>query len=210
MKPVLFNTNMVKAILDGRKTVTRRLVKRTPSNGEPCGFGFWREFNERDMKWYIKDYTHSCTWWPEDEYLQRFGKFKVGDIIYVRETWCEGYEDGTYIYKASDKLAQLPNYKKSSKMIYRPSIHMPKEAARIFLKVTDVRVERLQDITEGQVIKEGIDIETNNSLSAHRVKFAKTWDSSVDMKNHWMDQSWGANPWVWVIEFERIEKSEEE
>ena len=140
IKPILFNTEMVRAILDGRKTCTRRLVKFL-SGENPRWTG------------YIKDGLMLYN--GKNEPCIRKAPYQPGDILYVRETWGEGYEDGTYIYKADDKLADLPTFKESSKLIYHPSIHMPKEAARIWLKVMDVRVERLQEMKPVAVIKEG-------------------------------------------------------
>nr|WP_295681198.1 hypothetical protein [uncultured Lachnoclostridium sp.] len=221
MKPILFNADMVKAILDGRKTVTRRLVKRTPSNDEPCGFGFWREFNESDKKWYIKDYTHSCTWYPENEYMQRFGKFKIGDILYVRETWqcLNPYSDKEYVYKASCDIDFANDIGK-----WLPSIHMPKEVARIFLRVTDVRVERLHDMNQEDALKEGLKLQchrTDDDCSAYLKcnfqntvacldKFRELWNSTIPKKDPGVmyKYGWKANPWVWVIEFERISKED--
>lgn len=235
MKPILFNTEMVKAILDGRKTVTRRLVKRTPSNDEPHGYGFWREFNERDNTWYIKDYTHSCTWWPENEYLQRFGKYKAGDILYVRETWqcLNPYSDKEYVYKASCDVDFASDIGK-----WCPSIHMPKEAARIFLRVKDVRVERLQDMDHDSPAKEGIRGYTKDGnlykfavsddwwMDYHRthkkefggtywqdmpknptIGFSYLWNSTIPKKDpeDMYKYGWKANPWVWVYEFERTD-----
>lgn len=203
--PILFNTEMVRAILDGRKTVTRRLIKSQPPYDVQCPLGY-------------------CT----DGYKSEIGKFafgshkdggkmifckppyQPGDILYVRETWGEGYEEGTYIYRASDKLAGLPTFKESSKLIYHPSIHMPKEAARIWLKVTDVRVERLQEITSEQICREGVEVEYPHVLNGEekRYAFSTLWNSTVKKSD--LDRyGWNANPWVWVIEFERCEKPEE-
>lgn len=147
IKPILFNTEMVKAILDGRKTCTRRVVKTRRKDA--CGFYVTKRLDCSFTGVYEYD---------EDERMfenQLIPPYKLGDILYVRETWGEGYTEGTYIYKADDKLAELPTFKKTSKILYHPSIHMPKEAARIWLKVTDVRVERLQEITEAQTEEEG-------------------------------------------------------
>lgn len=202
--PILFNTEMVRAILDGRKTATRRLIKSQPPYDVQCPLGY-------------------CT----DGYKSEIGKFafgshkdggkmifckppyQPGDILYVRETWGEGYEEGTYIYRADDKLAGLPTFKESSKLIYHPSIHMPKEAARIWLKVTDVRVERLQDITSEQIGREGVEVEYPHVLNGEekRYAFSTLWNSTVKKSD--LDRyGWKANPWVWVIEFERCEKPE--
>ena len=197
--PILFNTEMVKAILDGRKTCTRRLVKFLPG---------------KNPQWtgYIKDGLMLYN--GKNEPCIKKAPYQPGDILYVRETWGKGYEEGTYIYKADDKLADLPTFKDSTKLIYHPSIHMPKEAARIWLKVTDVRVERLQDIMEAEAILEGA---INNIAFIHspdneydhihtaREHFIDIWNSTIK-KSDTDKYGWNANPWVWVIEFERCEK----
>nr|DAR82848.1 MAG TPA: ASCH domain protein [Caudoviricetes sp.] len=194
VKPILFNTEMVKAILDGRKTCTRRVLKH-PFEVHPNGFITKPHGNDR-----------LCPYTPP---------YQPGDILYVRETWSEiRNADGShkkYVYKASD---QYP-FGESGYIIkfkWKPSIHMPKEAARIWLKVTDVRVERLQDITEDGTIKEGCiyDTEYNLGKSARiRGHFADVWDSTIK-RSDLSTYGWGANPYVWVIEFERCEKQEEE
>lgn len=200
-RPILFNTEMVKAILAGRKTCTRRLVKFLP----------WK-----NPQWtgYIKDGLMLYN--GKNEPCIRKAPYQPGDILYVRETWGKGYEEGTYIYKADDKLADIPTFKESTKLIYRPSIHMPKEAARIWLKVTDVRVERLQDITEAEAILEGA---INNIAFIHspddeydhihtaREHFIDIWNSTIK-KGDIDKYGWDANPFVWVIEFERCENWE--
>ena len=190
VKPILFNTEMVKAILDGRKTCTRRVLKH-PFEVHPNGFITKPHGNDR-----------LCPYTPP---------YQPGDILYVRETWSEiRNADGShkkYVYKASD---QYP-FGESGYIIkfkWKPSIHMPKEAARIWLKVTDVRVERLQDITEDGTIKEGCiyDTEYNLGKSARiRGHFADVWDSTIK-RSDLSTYGWGANPYVWVIEFERCEK----
>lgn len=200
--PILFNTEMVRAILDGRKTCTRRVVKLPKSmSGRPVGkngdIGFM--------------YPGGIKRPPCHQ----------GDILYVRETWGEGYEDGTYIYKASDKLANHPMFKESSKLLYHPSIHMPKEAARIWLRVVDVQLERLQDISNDEAIAEGAQGIECNHVNADScgctdcmntgwieppiVGFMQIWDGTI--KKSELDlYGWEANPWVWVIEFERCDK----
>ena len=206
--PILFNTEMVQAILYGLKTCTRRLVKFLP--GE-------------NPKWtgYVKDGLMLYN--GKNEPCIREAPYQPGDIMYVRETWGEGYEEGTYIYKADDKLANLPAFKKSSKILYHPSIHMPKEAARIWLKVTDVRVERLQDITYNGALREGAqgircdhvalgehgctDCMNTGWIEPPVVEFMQIWDSTIKKSD--IDRyGWDANPWVWVVEFERCEKPE--
>lgn len=133
--PILFNTEMVRAILAGKKTCTRRL---------PNGRVREKYFEYDD--WANTVGGSGIKKLREKEFYEQYPPYQPGDILYVREAWGEGYEDGTYIYKASDKLANNPMFKKSSKLLYHPSIHMPKEAARIWLKVTDVRMER--DVNE--------------------------------------------------------------
>lgn len=198
IKPILFNTEMVRAILDGRKTCTRRLVKPQPGEKHTFTLGFVIDSTEKKKV--------GCFGFGIDEYggSIQYAKlpYQPGDTLYVRETWCEGYEEGTYIYRADDKLANLPIFKESSKLIYHPSIHMPKEAARIWLKVTDVRVERLQDMTDDDAEAEGCFDYTSTALG-----FFYVWDSTIKKSD--IDRyGWDANPYVWVIEFERCEKPE--
>lgn len=230
IKPILFNTEMVRAILDGRKTCARRVIKPQPQSrlcytyaGSHKGcIGKWtypnkgaHEFlgEEYKLPENIKDEELSKRWNPP---------YHTDDILYVRETWSEGYEEGTYIYRASDKLADLPTFKESSKLIYHPSIHMPKEAARIWLKVTNVRVERLQDITPKGAESEGVgnlfydDIgygeknygtEVDTEYGIAKEQFAWLWESTIKKSD--LDRyGWDANPWVWIIEFEQCEKPE--
>ena len=207
IKPILFNTEMVRAILDGRKTCTRRIVKPQPT----------------------AHYGAQCIKPP----------YQPGDILYVRETWerfecwnCEGDERGNcpkepkksvldktcgcYMYRATDEI--------SGDAKWHPSIHMPKEAARIWLKVTDVSVERLQEITEEQACMEGTDpwdeacYENNGwhptfsdpdsgGVPNMIEGFHKLWNSTIKKSD--IDRyGWNANPYVFVIEFERCDKPE--
>lgn len=188
LKPILFNTEMVRAILEGRKTTTRRIFKDVVS------------FSKKNEKFILANViTKKCDTMFSGNYEQlaeEFGKYQVGDILYVRETWCKGsldYQDEKYYYKAdnNDFLCK-----------WHPSIHMPKEAARIFLKVTDVRVERLQDITEEGTVDEGI-----GYYGKWQLAFAKLWDSTVNKKDK-DKYSWDANPYVWVISFKRVSRDE--
>lgn len=223
-KPILFNTDMVRAILDGRKTVTRRVVKPQP-----------------------REIYHGGTLFEDDDALvalvesqngrleQNVSPYRPGDILYVRETWakmecnecsedsydCESaverdgltvFCDGEmYVYKATDLL---PDGIK-----WHPSIHMPKEAARIFLRVTDVRAERLQDITEAQAMAEGVFLDSPDFIPTYHYSKdkcdipGKGWNTAKEcfqwglwgntIKKSDLDKyGWNANPWVWVIEFE--------
>lgn len=204
-KPILFNTEMVRAILDGRKSCTRRIVKPQPQGrlcytfaGGDCG------------TWGYPSKTAYENWGDEyklpeditDEELKRRWNppYHTDDILYVRETFIQAAAH-TFWYKADDKSWM------SKDLLWKPSIHMPKEAARIWLKVTDVRVERLQDITSKQICKEGIEVEDPYVLNGEekRYAFSRLWDSTVK-KTDFDRYGWNANPWVWVIEFERCER----
>lgn len=219
-KPILFNTEMVRAILDERKTVTRRIIKSLSGKIEchhneehefildnfagreiptgfvcrKCGLGVSPPHSRHGVgnSWIVPPYFSS-------------------DILYVRETFAQA---GKYIfwYKADNN----PLLKD---ILWKPSIHMPKEAARIFLRVTDVRVERLWDITEEQASAEGIRgywaKPHNNELPfvatgivsevfrTRKEAFGKLWNSTVK-KSDLDKYGWNANPWVWVIEFEKV------
>ena len=211
MKPILFNTDMVRAILDGRKTVSRRAVKPRYRNGET---GFRIVTNAHTGK-YVRveifdEYEDETRWLPEP--------CRPGDILYVRETWAA--------WSRTYGIAPMPYYKADGDapdgIKWRPSIHMPREAARIFLRVTDVRVERLRDITELDILeREGVTVDfpqpkpsymslayTETRLKpAVRKSFADLWDSTIKPADRDL-YSWAANPWVWVIEFERISREE--
>lgn len=207
IKPILFNIEMVRAILDGRKTCTRRVVKTRRKDA--CGFFVTRKTDGTFAGIYEYDENESMF----DNKLKP--PYQSGDILYIRETWGEGYAEGTYIYKADDKLAELPTFKETSKILYHPSIHMPKEAARIWLKVTDVRVERLHEITEDGAKAEGANWKNGKNVGWEEKmnrtaieRFAEIWNGTIKKSD--LDRyGWEANPWVWVIEFERCEKPEE-
>lgn len=202
-KPILLNTEMVKAILDGRKTQTRRAIKfprYIKDDGEKL-------ILLEDGGGYSDDWTIQSL--IANGYMS--SKYQVGEILYVRETWCfisdwcdvdesVGVPDG-YIYK-TDFWESLEQPK------WHPSIHMPKQAARIFLRVTDVRVERLQQITKEDVKNEGVYVETNNSGVMHKIMFAKLWDSTLTAPNKFMSSPyrWERNPWVFVYEFEKVKE----
>lgn len=184
MKPIIFNTSMVRAILDGRKTVTRRVVKFKDG---------------QNPKWtgYVPD---GDVLYGSNNIPAAKAPYKHGDILYVRETW--GYDKNIWLYKADFSTADLDRIASITK--WRPSIHMPKEAARIFLRVTNVRVERLQDIMDdppgqnNQVVREGC---------KYGCDFIALWDSTIKEAEK-SRYGWDANPWVWVIEFERISEEE--
>lgn len=204
IKPILFNTEMVRAILEGRKGATRRSVKGYIPDDAVWGYTAFTP------KGYI-----SCRGTFADGYKGIFFKLpcESGDILYVRETWKKA-PNGYYYYEdwQKDDIADVTKWK--------PSIHMPKEAARIWLKVTDVRVERLQEITDNECIKEGIypsNCRDCNDIFGCDVcpdegydevdKFVEVWNSTIK-KSDLNRYGWDANPWVWVISFERCEKPE--
>lgn len=224
IKPILFNTEMVRAILDGRKDATRRIVKGFIPDDAVWGYTAFTP------KGYI-----SCRGTFADGYGEKFFKLpcEPGDILYVRETfaWCpcwdcgldiepgrcsnatakiykEG-EYGCYMYRASCEDNEYP-----SADTWHPSIHMPKEAARIWLKVTDVRVERLQEITEDGAKAEGANFKNGKNVGFEEKmkrtaieRFVEIWNSTIKKAD--LDRyGWNANPYVWVIEFERCEKPE--
>lgn len=193
IKPILFNTKMVRAILDGRKDATRRIVKGFIPDDAVWGYTAFTP------KGYI-----SCRGTFADGYGEKFFKLpcESGDILYVRETWKKA-PNGYYYYEdwQRNDIADVTKWK--------PSIHMPKEAARIWLKVTDVRVERLQDITSEQISREGVEVEYPHVLNGEekRYAFSTLWNSTIKKSD--LDRyGWSANPYVFVIEFERCEKPE--
>ena len=194
IKPILFNTEMVRAILDRRKTCTRRILKH-------------------DVETILNSPYHKAH--PEVEDKQIISKlcqppYQPGDILYVRETWKKA-PNGYYYYEdwQRNDIADITKWK--------PSIHMPKEAARIWLKVTDVRVERLHEISEdgakaeGAIDNRGFIHSPDNEydrIHAAREHFIEIWNSTIKKSD--LDRyGWDANPWVWVIEFERCEKPAE-
>ena len=199
-KPILFNTDMVRAILSGQKTVTRRLPSKRIRDK-------WDEYDE----WAntvgkvdgIANVRHN-----EKSFYEQYPPYAIGDVLYVRETWRSvrfkkpataipaDFTEVGYEYRAD-------NYKFSDghKVKWKPSIHMPKEAARIFLKVTSVRMERLQEIMcdppgpHNQVVLEGC---------TYGCDFIATWNHTIPKKDVAI-YGWDANPLVWVIEFEQME-----
>lgn len=202
MKPILFNTDMVRAILAGKKTQTRRIVK-----------GYQKENLEIDTD----GHTVIGIYNQYDGYVHPildYAPYIPGDILYVRETFGYGYYAAfgqETFYKAD-----YPNGKPDFVVKWHPSIHMPKEAARIFLRVTNVRVERLQNIQSMDAIAEGAEAEWHQNDCGDVIftktpidTFAEIWDKTIkpgDLDKY----GWYANPWVWAIEFERIKKEKME
>lgn len=228
IKPILFNTEMVRAILDGRKSCTRRICKDA------------NEYTVPDMDFYnAEKRTYAVHNFADREHTEQLSTAErscpicPGDILYVRETWerfecwnCEGDNNGNcpknpqesvlnricgcYMYRATDEICGDAKW--------HPSIHMPKEAARIWLRVTDVRVERLQEISEDGAVKEGIYVANCKDCNApfgcdvcpdegynEIDEFVELWNSTIK-KSDLDHYGWDANPYVWVIEFERCDK----
>lgn len=213
IKPILFNTEMVRAILDGRKSCTRRLVKPQPDEKHTYSLGFVTDSTEKKEV--------GCFGFGIDEYggSIQYAKppYQPGDILYVRETvWQKvgHYLDvdgetkpswyNEFRYVATDEKPETGwNYSWAK----RPSIHMPKEAARIWLRVTDVRVERLQEMWASDVSKEEIYFTKPTTADEMLMAFSKLWNGTIKKSD--LDRyGWDANPWVWVIGFERCEKPE--
>lgn len=203
--PILFNTEMVQAILDGRKTVTRRVMKPQP-------------LYYTGRRYIFADECCPKKWEDCDNIIETY-QYQPGDILYVRETWAKSTdlfgEFPEYVYRTDYGTTEDDSFPPSM-FKWHPSIHMPKAAARIWLKVKDVRVELLQGIVsrrpqetlhnicaEGlrfKAVMENYDVLIND--------FKSLWDSTV--KHTQLDiYGWDANPWVWVIEFERCEKTAE-
>ena len=179
-KPILFNTEMVRAIRDGRKTQTRRIIKPQPT----C------------PRW------NNIGWlgWDDGHGYQIVAPCSPGDILWVRETWSE--MPYGFVYRADNERPEGWDHEDR----WHPSIHMPKEAARIFLRVKYVRPEQLNDMDEDDAIAEGFP-DSPAGTDSPLERFATLWDKTikrVDLKKY----GWYANPWVWVIEFERCEKPE--
>lgn len=223
--PILFNTEMVRAILDGRKTVTRRICK----DGN--------DYTMPDMDFYDADKrTYAVHNYADKEQMnklsiaERICPICPGDILYVRETWNFVYDmdgndqiienTGRYIYYADDPMPfsewiDTDTGEHKEYMPWRPSIHMPKAAARIWLRVTDIKIQRLQDMTLDDFLREGVVIrpeafnDPENAYLQARSAFIDIWDSTIPKEQQAL-YGWNANPWTWVIEFERCGRPESE
>lgn len=223
IKPILFNTEMVRAIQGGRKTQTRRIIKLAP------GFS-GRQVGESGNPNNPLGFMYPCG-------IKR-PPYNKGDILWVRETWYDPEPERVYVpvlYKAdfpirwdADQTEHgEPVDLKAEDYRWKPSIHMPKGFARIFLQVKDVRVERLKEISEEACMAEGIrewtkdgklfkyatasgdmpSVAWSDMPSNPIHAFRDLWNSAVKPGDRFR-VGWEGNPWVWVIEFERIEKPE--
>ncbi|PXL91981.1 hypothetical protein DMS95_20190 [Klebsiella variicola] len=193
---MIFNGEMVRAILDGRKTQTRRPIKWKQTR--------FTEIGEREdgSKWpWSEDAEHACDFWHPCP----FGA--VGDRIWVRETWNK--YGGLLTYHADHDWIDDMRKETVCTAKWVPSIHMPRWASRILLEITDVRVERLNSISQEDAQAEGLELtgwrptysdpDSGGEVMTPYDNFAELWSSIYG------DESWQANPWVWVIEFKRVE-----
>ena len=228
--PILYSTLMVQALLAGRKTMTRRVIKPQPT---PEYFKIGGEWPQHQVVCSFEDAQMTILRHPKTERAVDINDAKsiyggkgcpygkVGDVLWVRERFIPNADfmsrkEHPFLFYTDVK----PEYVKAKLWKWKPSIFMPKEACRIFLKITDIRVERLQDISEEDAIAEGVEKlykDTSASglpyykeyakdggafTSAYR-SFCSLWES-INGKD-----SWHANPWIWVIKFEQIDKPEE-
>jgi hypothetical protein len=186
MKPILFNTPMVQAILEGRKTQTRRVIKPQPnSKAEYKGTEIGKHVFETDIDmWHIKS------------------PYQPGQVLWVRETWSmiDDMPYDNYVYRTDYGTTEDDSFPPSM-FKWKPSIHMPREAARIFLRVKTVRVERVQDITAHDAIREGMESEIPFDTVD---EFKELWNNLNAKRGY----GWESNPWVWVVKFERMSKEE--
>lgn len=197
IKPILFNTEMVRAILKEKKKCTRRIVK-------PPYFVDGDENDKRSLITLRTATKNSSLYRQTGQMPYPDAPYRINDILYVRETWCKNPNYDEYYFRTRESGIAPYGLK------WRPSIHMPKEAARIWLKVTDVRVERLQDITSEQIGREGVEVEYPYVLNGEEkiYAFSNLWNGTVKKSD--IDRyGWDANPYVFVIEFIRIDKPEE-
>ena len=217
MKTILFNTEMVRAILDCIKTATRKCIKHKISVYEENG------------KTYVNDNRYMLDF-NLNAYIDSHAKYKKGDILYVKETWCKVVTDVDKIYFEDEwdmwdgmYLYKTDGYDLSEIGRWHPSIHMPQGAARLFLRITRVELRKLQDIRYHEVYREGIkSVDVCNSKCHSTLPcaikqadgeryvidaFKEFWNKTI--KQSELDQfGWDANPWVWVYEFEVISKDE--
>lgn len=195
---MIFNAEMVRALLDGRKTQTRRPIKWKQTR--------FTEIGEREdgSKWpWSEDAEHACDFWHPCP----FGA--VGDRICVREAFrvhSRATDVATLVYKASERNSWTEQTRRVPVAVcnkpatpekWTPSLHMPRWASRILLEITGVRVERLRSMSQDDARAEGV-IAASGPMEAG-LAFRELWDSIYG------EESWKANPWVWVIEFKRVE-----
>ncbi|KAF6684994.1 hypothetical protein [Pantoea sp. EKM20T] len=220
-RPILFNADMVGAVLDGRKTQTRRIIQSPAKNMQASGHKVI-EYREPGDKWYGEHVfsmrNQSGTWcdYTKEQFLAKCPFGAVGDRLWVRETFrvhSRATDVATLVYKASEQQSwtqqthRVPIEKCNKPAVvdtWTPSIHMPRWASRITLEITCVRVERLNSMTEKDALAEGC-LGGHDSIPGYQYSatphehFHHVWQSIYGA------DSWQANPWVWVIEFKRVE-----
>lgn len=193
-KPILFSGPMVKAILEGRKTMTRRVVKPQPPDGfidhkngsyhyDPCGFGGVCPYGKPGDRLWVRETWHGAVDGDEPNY----------GIIY-KASWPHGPGDA---FKRDDRAGRY--FIGSTDGKWRPSIFMPRWASRIDLEITDIRVERVNEITPEDAFREGFELHDSDPITGDVCLFSSLWDS-INGKKY----PWESNPWVWVISFKRI------
>lgn len=242
-RPILFNGDMVRAILDGTKTQTRRVVNPQPEHNQVYDYREKRIYDGHTRMWCYKSHIQKDNWQNCSDFMKPFCPYgKVGDQLWVREThafheyscdhpecgiierWIEavryradGVNIGAETIDNIDRLISNDSDHMTQKQInetsWRPSIFMPHWASRIQLEITGIRVERVRDITEEDAMDEGVKPVPLGEFDAddfpHRriAEFSDLWDSiNGKTRKGGTDISWSANPWVWVVEFKRIEK----
>lgn len=185
-KPILFSTEMVKAILEGRKTQTRRIIKPQPNKSVTDIISLGNNF--------VSAYPNRMAFKPFEFSIK--AKYQKGNILWVRETFLK--LDNNFGYKALLTKEEAKRYK------WKPSIFMPKEACRLFLEVINVDVERIQDISDTNSLNEGIEILLPN------LKPYEDYCPYDEFRSLWIkingEKSWNDNNWVWKIEFKIYNK----
>lgn len=218
MKPILFDTEMVRAILDGRKTTMRKVIKPQLDGLHTVIHYDYDENYCSVMCGGANTINSAMVLHDREERIEM--PYAIGDILYVKEMWQHLYmSERVYIYAADadgrEKFAS--NWKGD----WKPAIHMPKKAARVFLRVTDMWIERLQDITETDARKEGFepvicdhpnglpctDCLNTGYLEPAMLVFIEEWDMSIP-DNEKEIYGYNANPWIWVIKFEIVDKED--
>lgn len=213
-KPILFSGAMVRAILKGRKTQTRRAIKpQFPCDAEP------NELSDKNDYWQMS--WHSGVWWDavsvDEDSIRKCPYGKPGDFLWVKETYVQCAEKENHKH-AKDGFTYRADWSHEDDLCrdftWKSSIYMPRIASRILLKVVDIKVERVQDIRKKDAIAEGViddvwlewreDVREyaphGSTIQDERGKFQSVWDSI----NYRRGYGWEANPWVWVVEFKVV------
>lgn len=201
-RPIIFNNEMVRAILDGRKTQTRRVIKPQPTK--------WLKYQLTSRDWITFQGNDD----PDDLCVWKCPYGVPGDRLYVRETWqicsreevipgeptipwAHNPEQLVVVYRASSQEVN-PDHPEWGRSRWRPSIHMPKWAARLWLEITDIRVERVQDISEDDARAEGVINDPVVPWVDQPITwFSRLWNSINEKRSY----GWDVNPWVWVVTF---------